>query len=140
MELTHSHVCLLFQNNSKQTSMDEVSLKSELIKQKEELVQCIQNELVEVRLQEAENAVIMTDLRTRIQDLEEEKKKLRDNAVDNSVAHLQVQWILEWSTLRYEKKLCNTLHVFGTLGGTNSSENERSGGLIVFERFKAASC
>jgi len=120
--------------------MDEVSLKSELIKQKEELVQCIQNELVEVRLQEAENAVIMTDLRTRIQDLEEEKKKLRDNAVDNSVAHLQVQWILEWSTLRYEKKLCNTLHVFGTLGGTNSSENERSGGLIVFERFKAASC
>lgn len=80
-----------FQNNTKQTSMDEISLKSELIKQKEELIQCLQNELVEVRLQEAENAVIMSDLRSRIQDLEEDKKKLRESVVDNSVAHLQVR-------------------------------------------------
>lgn len=42
--------------------MDEISLKSELLKQKEELIQCLQNELVEVRLQEAENAVIMVML------------------------------------------------------------------------------
>jgi len=70
--------------------MDEISLKSELLKQNEDLVNCLQNELVEVRLQEAENAVTMSDLRTRIQELEEEKKKLRESAVDNTVAHLQV--------------------------------------------------
>jgi hypothetical protein len=73
--------------------MDEISLKSELLKQKEELIQCLQNELVEVRLQEAENAVIMSDLRSRIQDLEEDKKKLRESVVDNSVAHLQEELI-----------------------------------------------
>ena len=71
--------------------MDEISLKSELLKQNEDLVNCLQNELVEVRLQEAENAVVMSDLRTRIQELEEDKKKLRESAVDNTVAHLQVR-------------------------------------------------
>lgn len=81
------------QNSTKQTSMDEMSLKSELLKQKEELVQCLQTELVEVRLQEAENSVIMSDLRSRIQEQEEEKKKLREAAVDNSVAHLQEELI-----------------------------------------------
>ena len=87
-------VCLCSQNNTKQTSIDEISYKSELIKQNEELIQCLQNELVEVRLQEAENAVIMSDLRSKIQDLEEEKKKLREAAVDNSMATLQVCEIL----------------------------------------------
>ncbi|CAL8111503.1 unnamed protein product [Orchesella dallaii] len=91
----YQHLLLVLDetNNTKQTSMDEISLKSELLKQKEELIQCLQNELVEVRLQEAENAVIMSDLRSRIQELEEEKKKLRESAVDNSVAHLQEELI-----------------------------------------------
>jgi len=73
--------------------MDEISLKSDLLKQRDELVQCLQNELVDVRLQEAENAVIMSDLRSRIQEIEEEKKKLRESVVDNSVAHLQEELI-----------------------------------------------
>ncbi|ODN02708.1 Ecotropic viral integration site 5 protein [Orchesella cincta] len=91
----YQHLLLVLDetNSTKQTSMDEISLKSELLKQKEELIQCLQNELVEVRLQEAENAVIMSDLRSRIQELEEEKKNLRMSAVDNSVAHLQEELI-----------------------------------------------
>ncbi|CAG7836729.1 unnamed protein product [Allacma fusca] len=91
----YQHLLLVLDetNNTKQTSMDEISLKSEMIKQKEELIQCLQNELVEVRLQEAENAVIMSDLRSRIQELEEDKKKLRESVVDNSVAHLQEELI-----------------------------------------------
>ena len=93
---------LSLQNNTKQTSMDEISLKSELIKQKEELIQCLQNELVEVRLQEAENAVIMSDLRSRIQELEEDKKKLRESVVDNSVAHLQVRSLSYFASLNNE--------------------------------------
>jgi hypothetical protein len=80
-------------NSTKQNSIDEISLKSELLKQNEDLVQCLQNELVEVRLQEAENAVTMADLRSRIQELEEDKKKLRESVVDNSVAHLQEELI-----------------------------------------------
>jgi hypothetical protein len=71
--------------------MDEISLKSELLKQKEDLIQCLQIELVEVRLQEAENAVIMSDLRSRIQEQEEEKKKLREAVVDNNVCKIQVR-------------------------------------------------
>jgi len=65
-------------------------VKSEMLKQNEELVHCLQNELVDVRLKEAENSVIMSDLRTRIQELEDEKRTLRESVVDNSVAHLQV--------------------------------------------------
>lgn len=73
--------------------MDEISLKSELIKQNEELIHCLQNELVEIKLKEAENSVIMSDLRRKIQELEEDKKRLRESAVDNSVAHLQVYFV-----------------------------------------------
>ena len=80
-------------NSKKQNSMEEVSLKSELLKQNEELLQCLQNELVEVRLREAENEVVMSDLRNQIQELEIEKKKLRECVVDNSVAHLQEELI-----------------------------------------------
>jgi hypothetical protein len=84
--------------------MDEISLKSEMLKQNEDLVNCLQNELVEVRLQEAENAVIMSDLRTRIQELEEDKKKLRESAVDNTVAHLQVIPLLRTSEILFYSK------------------------------------
>lgn len=37
--------------------------------------------------------MIMSDLRGRIQEQEEEKKKLRESVVDNSVAHLQEELI-----------------------------------------------
>lgn len=91
----YQHLLLVLDetNSTKQTSMDEISLKSELLKQKEDLIHCLQNELVEVRLQEAENSVILSDLRCRIQEQEEDKKKLRESVVDNSVAHLQEELI-----------------------------------------------
>ncbi|XP_065213139.1 ecotropic viral integration site 5 ortholog isoform X2 [Planococcus citri] len=79
-------------NNSYQSSLDENSLKEQL-SQKEEIIECLQAELVKVRLREAENDALIRDLRARIHDLEEDKKTLRESTVDNSVAHLQEELI-----------------------------------------------
>jgi hypothetical protein len=46
-------------------------MKRELLSQKEELIECLQEELVKVRLREAENDALIRDLRARIQELEE---------------------------------------------------------------------
>lgn len=51
--------------------MDEISLKREMLTQKEEMVECLQEQLVKVRLREAENEAIIRDLRSRMQELEE---------------------------------------------------------------------
>lgn len=84
MEETHS---------SRQSSLEEISHKQELLGQKEELIECLQQELVKVRLREAENDALIRDLRARIQELEEDKKTLRETTPDNSVAHLQEELI-----------------------------------------------
>ncbi|XP_043469152.1 ecotropic viral integration site 5 ortholog isoform X1 [Leptopilina heterotoma] len=78
---------------SKQSSLDEINNKQEALCQKEEMVQCLQEELVRVRLHEAENDAIIRDLRARIQELEQDKKTLRETTPDNSVAHLQEELI-----------------------------------------------
>lgn len=73
--------------------MSEISIKKEQLTEKEELIACLQDELVKVRLREAENNALIRDLRGRIQELEEDKKTLRESTVDNSVAHLQEELI-----------------------------------------------
>lgn len=84
MEETHT---------SRQSSLEEISMKQELLSQKEDLIKCLQEELVKVRLREAENDALIRDLRSRIQELEEDKKTLRESTPDNSVAHLQEELI-----------------------------------------------
>ncbi|KAL1456173.1 hypothetical protein WDU94_000921 [Cyamophila willieti] len=73
--------------------MDEASVSKEKLSQREDMVRCLQDELVKVRLTAAESDALVRDLRTRIEDLEEEKKTLRESTVDNSVAHLQEELI-----------------------------------------------
>jgi len=46
-------------------------MKRELLDQKEEMIQCLQEQLVKVRLRDAENDALIRDLRARIQELEE---------------------------------------------------------------------
>ncbi|KAK2584004.1 hypothetical protein KPH14_006462 [Odynerus spinipes] len=86
---------LLLEENmsSRQSSLDEILLKQEALSQKEELIQCLQQELVRVRLSEAENGATIRELRARIQELEQDKKTLRESTPDNSVAHLQEELI-----------------------------------------------
>ncbi|XP_050509320.1 ecotropic viral integration site 5 ortholog isoform X1 [Diabrotica virgifera virgifera] len=84
MEETHT---------SRQSSMEEITLKQEQLVQREEMIECLQEELVKVRLREAENDAIIRDLRSRIHELEEDKKTLREITPDNSVAHLQEELI-----------------------------------------------
>lgn len=73
--------------------MEEISLKQEQLQQREEMIQCLQEELVKVRLREAENDALIRELRSRIHELEEDKKTLRETTPDNSVAHLQEELI-----------------------------------------------
>lgn len=54
-----------------------------------ELIQVLQEELVNVRLKEAETQVVVKDLRSKFMELEEANKKLRETPPDNNVAHLQ---------------------------------------------------
>ncbi|CAH1188633.1 unnamed protein product [Phyllotreta striolata] len=84
MEETHT---------SRQSSIEEITLKQEQLQQREEMIECLQEELVKVRLREAENDALIRDLRSRIHELEEDKKTLRETTPDNSVAHLQEELI-----------------------------------------------
>nr|CAD7259003.1 unnamed protein product [Timema shepardi] len=98
LELAHDEIrnlALIMEetHNSQQSSLDEISLKRELLGQREEMIECLQEELVKVRLREAENDALIRDLRGRIQELEEDKKTLRETTPDNSVAHLQEELI-----------------------------------------------
>ncbi|XP_071443828.1 ecotropic viral integration site 5 ortholog isoform X2 [Hetaerina americana] len=79
--------------STKQSSMDEVLLLREHLRQKDEVAECLQQELVKVRLRAAESDALVRDLRARIQELEEDKKTLRESTPDNSVAHLQEELI-----------------------------------------------
>lgn len=82
-----------FQNNSRQDSIDELCLKEEALKQRDEMVTCLLEELVKVRQGLAESEDTIRSLKTKIEELEEDKKTLRETTPDNSVAHLQDELI-----------------------------------------------
>jgi len=68
---------------------EEMSLQSEIIRQKEEMINCLQDELIKVRLREAENEESIRNLEGKVSELEEEKKKMRETVPENDVASLQ---------------------------------------------------
>ncbi|XP_055681500.1 ecotropic viral integration site 5 ortholog isoform X2 [Lutzomyia longipalpis] len=80
-------------NNSHQNSIDELCLKEEALKQRDEMVTCLLEELVKVRQGLAESEDQIRNLKAKIQELEEDKKTLRETTPDNSVAHLQDELI-----------------------------------------------
>ncbi|XP_077505447.1 ecotropic viral integration site 5 isoform X1 [Amblyomma americanum] len=66
---------------------------SSLDSQTEDLLKSLQDELVAVKLREAEGQEAMRSLRQRIHELEEENKRLREATPDDSVATLQEELI-----------------------------------------------
>jgi ecotropic viral integration site 5 protein len=68
-------------------------MKEEALKQRDEMVSCLLEELVKVRQSLAESEDVIRNLKTKTQELEEDKKKLREATTDNSVAHLQDELI-----------------------------------------------
>lgn len=86
-------ISIPFQNNSRQDSIDELCLKEEALKQRDEMVTCLLEELVKVRQGLAESEDTIRSLKTKIEELEEDKKTLRETTPDNSVAHLQDELI-----------------------------------------------
>lgn len=75
-------------NNSRQSSLDGGDICTN-----SDLSQCLQRELVRARLEAAEREVVERDLNDRIVELENENKSLREQKVDNNVAHLQDELI-----------------------------------------------
>lgn len=73
--------------------MDELCLKEEALKQRDEMVSCLLEELVKVRQGCAESDDLIRSLKTKMDELEEDKKTLRESTPDNSVAHLQDELI-----------------------------------------------
>lgn len=80
-------------NNSRQSSIDELCMKEEALKERDEMVSCLLEELVKVRQGLAESEDIIRNLKAKIEELEEDKKTLREITPDNSVAHLQDELI-----------------------------------------------
>lgn len=68
-------------------------MKEEALKQRDEMVTCLLEELVKVRQGLAESEDSIRNLKTKVQELEEDKKRLRETTTDNSVAHLQDELI-----------------------------------------------
>lgn len=60
-----------FQNNSHQNSIDELFVKEEKLKERDEMVSCLLEELVKVRQSSAECEDTIRNLKTKIQELEE---------------------------------------------------------------------
>ena len=50
---------------------EAISLKSEMLRQKEEMINCLQDELIKVRLREAENEERIRNLGEKVSELEE---------------------------------------------------------------------
>eukprot|EP00090_Calanus_glacialis_P009131 TRINITY_DN174_c0_g1_i2.p1 TRINITY_DN174_c0_g1~~TRINITY_DN174_c0_g1_i2.p1 ORF type:complete len:832 (-),score=235.75 TRINITY_DN174_c0_g1_i2:254-2749(-) len=75
--------------SSKPTSLEEVSLKTEIIEQKQEMINCLQDELIKVRLRDAENEETIKSLRGKISESEEERKREREDIPEDNVASLQ---------------------------------------------------
>ena len=61
----------MVENHSIQSLEEELAAKSEQIKQKEEMILCLQDELIKVRLREAENEEAIRKLTEKISELEE---------------------------------------------------------------------
>ena len=61
----------IVERTSPSNAEEEVSLKTEIIKQKEEMIKCLQDELIKVRLAEAENDETLRDLNRKVSELEE---------------------------------------------------------------------
>lgn len=85
------------QDNSCQSSLEEVTAKQEQLSQKEELVACLQSQLVKERLRQAENDALIRDLRARTQELEEvssshEQLSMNEDSVSSC---LQAQLVKE---------------------------------------------
>lgn len=57
------------------------------------MVSCLLEELVKVRQTLAYNDDAIKNLKTKVQELEEDKKRLRETSTDNSIAHLQDELI-----------------------------------------------
>lgn len=76
-------------DRNRPSSMEELSLKTEVIKQKEEMIHCLQDELIKERLREAENEERIRNLIQKVSDIEEDNKKLREAVPENDVASLQ---------------------------------------------------
>ena len=51
--------------------MSSPSLQAELLKQKEELIQCLQEQLIGGRLRQAEMEAMIRDMRTQLHEMEE---------------------------------------------------------------------
>lgn len=68
-------------------------MKEEALKERDEMVSCLLEELVKVRQSVAEGEDTIRSLKTKIEELEEDKKTLRETTPDNSVAHLQDELI-----------------------------------------------
>lgn len=68
-------------------------MKEEALKQRDEMVSCLLEELVKVRQSLAESEDTIRTLKIKIEELEEDKKTLREITPDNSVAHLQDELI-----------------------------------------------
>jgi len=80
---------LLEDQSSTPSSLEEVSLKTEIINQKQEMINCLQDELIKVRLREAENEDTIRHLRGRIEEGEEERKAAREGVPAHDIATLQ---------------------------------------------------
>lgn len=57
------------------------------------MVSCLLEELVKVRQGGAESEDVIRSLKAKVEELEEDKKTLRETTPDNSVAHLQDELI-----------------------------------------------
>lgn len=68
-------------------------MKEEALKERGEMVSCLLEELVKVRQNLAESEDTVKNLKTKVEELEEDKKTLREITPDNSVAHLQDELI-----------------------------------------------
>lgn len=74
-------------------SIDMLCMKEEALKERDEVVTCLLDELVKVRQQLAESDESIRTLKNKIEELEADKKTLRETSPDNSVAHLQDELI-----------------------------------------------
>jgi len=81
---------LVEEQNSKPPSLEpDLSLRSEIMKQKEEMISCLQDELIKVRLREAENEDTVKRLKEKVVELEEEGRSTREHVPEAAVASLQ---------------------------------------------------
>ena len=61
----------IVETKPEQSKEEELSMKSEIIRQKEEMINCLQDELIKVRLREAENEERIRNLGEKVSELEE---------------------------------------------------------------------